>query len=298
MILQIQRFSLDDGPGIRTTVFFKGCNLHCLWCHNPESISPQVEIAFQRQRCTSCGACSAVCPNDAQICDERGRFLNRSACTACLSCVSLCPSEALSVYGQEMTTDKVMETILRDRPFYAKSGGGVTFSGGEPLLHPGSLLTLLQMSRDLDLHTAVDTAGNVPFEYFLTVQPYTNLFLFDIKAFDPGLHRRLTGVDNGRILKNLMQLGQLGARVWVRLPFIPNLNNDRAEIKAIAALLKDIPGVEKVELLPYHAYGESKYEFLGIDHNISQLPTPTRDEVLGVLNAYQAQGLPIECSTL
>jgi pyruvate formate lyase activating enzyme len=295
-ILQIQRFSLDDGPGIRTTVFFKGCNLRCLWCHNPESIHPQVEISFQRQRCINCGACAAACANGAQVCDECGRFLKRSACTACQSCVSVCPSGALSECGQEMTTDKVMETIMRDRPFYTKSGGGVTFSGGEPLLHPALLSKLLQMSRDLDLHTAVDTAGNVPFEYFLPVQPYTSLFLFDIKAFDPALHRRLTGVDNARILKNLRQLGKLGARLWVRLPFIPNLNNDRTEIIAIAALLKDIPAVEKVELIPYHAYGESKYEFLGIDRNISQLSVPTREEVLGVLSAYQGEGLSVECA--
>ena len=226
LILQIQRFSLDDGPGIRTTVFFKGCNLRCLWCHNPESIHPQVEVSFQRQRCTNCGACAATCAHGAQVCDESGRFLIRTACTGCLACVAACAAGALSIYGGEMSAAEVLEVVLRDRPFYAKSGGGVTFSGGEPLLQPVFLLELLQKSRALDLHTAVDTAGNVPFESLSAVQPYTNLFLYDIKAFDPALHRRLTGVDNARILQNLRRLGQLGARLWVRLPYVPNLNND------------------------------------------------------------------------
>ncbi len=298
LILQIQRFSLDDGPGIRTTVFFKGCNLRCLWCHNPESIHPQAEVSFQHQRCTNCGACAAACAYGAQVCDESGRFLIRTACTGCLACVAGCAAGALSSYGREMSAAEILELVLRDRPFYAKSGGGVTFSGGEPLLQPVLLLELLQKCRALNLHTAVDTAGNVPFESLSAVQPYTNLFLYDIKAFDPALHRRLTGVDNARILQNLRRLGQLGARLWVRLPYVANLNNDRTEIKAIAALLKDIPAVEKVELLPYHAYGESKYEYLGIARIAAQLSAPTREEVISVLNAYQAEGLTVECGVL
>ena len=298
LILQIQRFSLDDGPGIRTTVFFKGCNLRCLWCHNPESIHPQVEVSFQSQRCTNCGACAATCAHGAQICDESGRFLIRTACTGCLACVAGCVAGALSTYGSEMSAEEVLQVVLRDRPFYAKSGGGVTFSGGEPLLQPVYLLELLQKCQALNLHTAVDTAGSVPFESLAAVQPYTNLFLYDIKAFDPALHRRLTGVDNTRILQNLRQLGQLGARLWVRLPFVPGLNNDRSEINAIAALLKAIPTVEKVELLPYHAYGESKYEYLGLTRKTPQLTAPTREEVLRVLNAYQAEGLTVNCAVL
>jgi pyruvate formate lyase activating enzyme len=197
-----------------------------------------------------------------------------------------------------MSAAEVLAIVLRDRPFYAKSGGGVTFSGGEPLLQPIFLRELLQKSRALDLHTAVDTAGNVPFESLSAVQPYTNLFLYDIKAFDPALHRRLTGVDNARILQNLRRLGQLGARLWVRLPYVPNLNNDPTETKAIAALLKDIPTVEKVELLPYHAYGESKYEYLGITRKTPQLSAPTREEVQSVLLAYQAEGLTVDCAVL
>lgn len=298
LILQIQRFSLDDGPGIRTTVFFKGCNLRCLWCHNPESIHPQVEVSFQRQRCVKCGACAVTCVYGAQICDESGRFLIRTACTGCLACVAGCAAGALSIYGGEMSAAEVLALVLRDRPFYAKSGGGVTFSGGEPLLQPVLLLELLQKCRALDLHTAVDTAGNVPFESLSAVLPYTNLFLYDLKAFDPALHRRLTGVDNARILHNLRRLAQLDARLWVRLPYIPGLNHDLSEIKAIAALLKDIPAVEKVELLPYHAYGESKYEYLGVARMTPLLSAPTQEEVLSVLRAYQAEGLTVECATL
>ncbi len=299
LIFQIQHFSLDDGPGIRTTIFFKGCNLRCAWCHNPESIHPRVELAFKRQLCTHCGACAAVCPQGAQVCDDsRGRFLNRAACTLCLTCATACPSGALTWYGEEMTTNKLMETILIDQPFYAKSGGGVSFSGGEPLLQSDFLLEMLELCKAHNLHTAVDTAGNVPMESLLSVLPYTDLFLYDIKAFDPSLHRRCTGVDNTRILANLKRLGELGARLWVRLPYIPGFNDSPDEIGAIADLLRNIPAVEKVELLPYHAYGEAKYEHLDIDRGSDGLRAPTLPELLSIRDAYQVHGLRVECPTL
>ena len=295
LIFQIQRFSLDDGPGIRTTIFLKGCNLRCAWCHNPESIQPRVELAFQTSLCTRCGACAATCTHGAQVCGEEGRTLDRSACSACLSCAAVCPSGALSVYGQEMTSAQVMETILRDRPFYAKSGGGVTFSGGEPLLQPAFLLEMLQLCRANGLHTAVDTAGNVPVESLLSMLPYTGLFLYDIKAYHPDLHRRLTGVDNTRILANLQRLCAAGARVWVRLPYISGVNHGQAEISAIAGLLKELSAVEKVELLPYHSYGEAKYEHLDAVRSPLELRAPPHSELLAVIDTYQARGLRVEC---
>lgn len=298
VIFQIQRFSLDDGPGIRTTVFLKGCNLRCAWCHNPESIHSEKELSFQKRLCIRCGACVAACPHGAQICDERGRFLNWTACTNCLQCVAACPTGALSIFGQEMSASQVLETLLRDQPFYAKSGGGVTFSGGEPLLQVEFVLEMLKLCKANNLNTAVDTAGNVPLKNMLSVLPYTDLFLFDIKAYDPILHWRNTGIKNARILSNLRQLNKHQARIWVRLPYIPGVNDGQDEIKNIAVFLKGIECVEKVELLPYHAYGEGKRELIGAVSGAREQRTPTRSDLLNMLEAYKNQGLQLECPSL
>jgi glycyl-radical enzyme activating protein len=297
MMLQLQRFSLDDGPGIRTTVFFKGCNLRCVWCHNPESIHPYAEVAFAPDRCTRCGACAAICKHAAQICDAEGRRLDRAACLRCMGCVESCAAGALTLLGHEMDAAQVMKDVLRDRAFYDRSGGGVTFSGGEPMLQPAFLLELLIASKAQGLNTAVDTAGNVPFEDLFTVLPYTDLFLYDIKAFDPRVHRRCTGVDNQRILENLRRLGRSNACLWVRLPYVPGLNHDDTEIASISSLLKGIRGIARVELLPYHRYGESKYENLGLPYAYEGT-SPLDGGIRRVLAMYKEHGLAVECPTL
>lgn len=297
-IVNLQRFSLDDGPGIRTTVFFKGCNLRCVWCHNPESIHPNMELAFAQDRCTNCGACAAACRHAAQICNAEARSVDRAACIRCMDCVEACAAGALSTYGRIVDTAQLMKEVLRDRAFYEKSGGGVTFSGGEPMLQRSFLQEMLIAYKEQGLHTAVDTAGNVPFEDYLAILPYTDLFLYDIKAADPMLHKRCTGVDNGRIIENLQHLGKSGARIWVRLPYAPGLNNTDPEINAVSSILKDVPGIERIELLPYHRYGQSKYESLGLSYAYDGGPPPEEVDVLNVLAAYRANGLAVECSTV
>ena len=250
-IFDIERSSFVDGPGIRTTVFFKGCNLRCVWCHNPESQSAKPELAFFESRCTHCGKCKEKCPNAL------------TSCTLCGACATYCPTDARKIYGKEMNVDEVMEEILRDRAFYENSGGGVTFSGGECMLQIDFLEEILKQCKEQGIHTAVDTAGHVPYEYFERILPYTDLFLYDVKAFDSAVHQQYTGVGNERILENLQTLLALGAPIWVRIPTIPTVNASVEEMKKIKAFLDANGAPRKVELLPYHAMGEGKCTALG-----------------------------------
>jgi len=262
-LFDIERNAFADGPGIRTTVFFKGCNLRCAWCHNPESQKRERELAFFESRCTHCGKCQEKCPNHLE------------KCTLCGACTTYCPTDARKIYGKEMSVDEVMEEILRDRAFYESSGGGVTFSGGECMLQIDFLEEILKKCKENGIHTAVDTAGHVPYEYFERILPYTNLFLYDVKCFDSDTHKKYTGVGNERILENLGRLLQSGAHVWIRIPTIPTVNADEDEMSKIKAFL-DANGVpEKVELLPYHTMGEGKCLALGKE--LTTFPTPDAD---------------------
>ena len=250
-IFNIQRFSVNDGPGIRTTVFFKGCNLHCAWCHNPESQSPKAEMMFYKNRCAGCGKCKETCPNELKRCDLCGK------------CTFYCPNEAREICGKEYTAKELMHEILKDKAFYDNSNGGVTFSGGECMLQIDFLLQILKECKKAGLHTAIDTAGHVPFEHFERIIPYVDLFLYDVKCFDGEKHKLYTGVGNGLILENLKRLLNLGASVWVRIPIIPTVNDSDYEIRAIKKYLDLCPAPKKVEFIPYHAWGEQKYAALG-----------------------------------
>ncbi len=250
-VFDIQKCSFVDGPGIRTTVFFKGCNLRCAWCHNPESQNAAPELLYYRDKCTGCGKCREKCPNGLEKCDLCGR------------CEAYCAADARRVCGRVYTADEIEEAVLADKVFYENSGGGVTFSGGECLLYPDFLQEVLQRCKKNGIHTAVDTAGHVPFERFERVLPYTDLFLYDIKAMDPQTHRAYVGVDNALILQNLAGLLQRGAKVWIRVPLIAGVNDSEQEMRAIAAFLQQNGLPERVELLPYHALGESKAQALG-----------------------------------
>lgn len=251
VVFDIQRNSFVDGPGIRTTVFFKGCNLRCAWCHNPESQSGSREMLFYADKCTHCGKCRSVCPNGPET------------CTLCGRCALYCPADARRVCGDPLSAAEIFATLQKDRAYYENSGGGVTFSGGECMLQPALLLALLKMCREAGIHTAVDTAGNVDFALFEAVRPYTDLFLYDVKCMDSGVHRRYTGVGNERILDNLRRLLQSGASVFVRVPVIGGVNDTVEEMRAIRAFLAECGMPEKVELLPYHAMGAHKYAALG-----------------------------------
>ena len=248
-IFDIQRSSFVDGPGIRTTVFFKGCNLRCKWCHNPESQSFEKQMMFYKDKCTGCGKCREVCPNHLQSCDFCGK------------CELYCPAEARKICGREYTSDEVLAEVIKDKAFYDNSGGGVTFSGGECMLQLDFLREILEKCKSAGIHTAVDTAGNVPWESFEKILPFTDLFLYDIKAFGAELHRKGTGVSNELILENLKNLSGR-ADIIVRIPVIGGYNDNDEEIRQIADFLKQIK-IIKAELLPYHAMGEHKYTALG-----------------------------------
>ncbi len=260
VIFDVARASFVDGPGIRTTVFFKGCNLRCAWCHNPESQSPKAELLFYRNKCTGCGKCREKCPHNLESCD------------LCGECALYCPRDARELCGKEYTVDEILELLLKDRTFYESSGGGVTFSGGECMLQADFLEAVLRECKKNGIHTAVDTAGHVPFEKFEQVLPYTDLFLYDVKCFDSDRHRQYTGVGNELILKNLEALLQKGKSVWVRIPIIPSVNDTEEEMKRIKAMLDSFGGVEKIELLPYHALGEHKYAAIGRDAQTFSVP--------------------------
>ena len=267
-IFDIQRASFVDGPGIRTTVFFKGCNLRCAWCHNPESQSAKTEMLFYKNRCTGCGKCKEKCPNSLEKCDFCGK------------CVLFCPHDAREICGKEYTVDDVMREVLKDKAIYENSGGGVTFSGGECMLQIDFLEEVLKKCKEQGIHTAVDTAGHVPTEYFERILPHTDLFLYDIKCFDEEKHKKYTGVGNELILSNLKKLISLGAKIWIRIPVIPGVNDTLSEMKKIKSFIDSSGGVEKIELLPYHAMGEHKYSALGKEINKFTVPLDSTMETL------------------
>jgi len=263
MIFDVQRGSYVDGPGVRTTVFVKGCSLRCQWCHNPESHSAAQQRLWYASKCTHCGKCASKCKNSAISYDPAtgGLSLSKDRCTLCGRCALFCPVDAIAICGQQMDTDELLSIIEKERSIYDATGGGMTVTGGECMLQPDFLAELLQKCRESGIHTAVDTAGDVPFESFEKVLPHTDLFLYDIKCITPGLHRRFTGVDNERILDNYNRLRQAGACIHVRVPLMQEFNAGEEEFGKIAAFLKAYPP-QLTELLPYHAMGENKYRAL------------------------------------
>lgn len=260
-IFDIQRASYVDGPGIRTTVFFKGCNLRCAWCHNPESQSPKPQMLVYKNKCTGCGKCKEKCPN------------NLEKCELCGKCTLYCPHDAREICGKEYTVDEVIREILKDKAFYDNSDGGVTFSGGECMLQIDFLEEILKECKKNGIHTAVDTAGHVPFGCFERILPYTDLFLYDVKCFDSKKHKDYTGVSNELILSNLKRLLESGKNVWIRIPIIPTVNDTEEEMLTIKTFLSSCGMPEKVELLPYHAMGEHKYAAIGKEAQIFSTPS-------------------------
>ena len=259
MIFDIERNSYVDGPGIRTTVFFKGCNLRCAWCHNPESQSPKPQMLFYRDKCKGCGKCKAICPTPGH-------------CTLCGKCTFYCPADARKVCGKEYTVEEVLSEVLKDKAFYDNSGGGVTFSGGECMLQVDFLTEILKKCKENGIHTAVDTAGHVPFAFFEKVLPYTDLFLYDIKVMDPEKHKTYVGADNTLILENLKKLLNTGANIWIRIPVIGGINDSIEEMQKVKEFLTLWGKPQKVELLPYHAMGEHKYTALGKENRTFSVP--------------------------
>ena len=280
-IFDIQFFSIHDGPGIRTTVFFKGCPLNCRWCHNPESIKPDPEIGFSPAKCIGCGACVNECVHGAHRFEGEIHVYDRDVCRACGRCVSVCDTAALEMAGRRVSVREVIDEVLKDRAFYETSNGGITLSGGEPLWQAEFACAVLTAARDEGLHTCVDTSGHVPWNVLKNFPRLTDLFLYDIKCLDDELHSELTGVGSGLILDNLQRLDARGADILIRVPFIPDINVHEGFVEGLAKLYRAMKNCRGVEVLPYHELAQSKYERFGKPFLGQDVKSPT-DEVVGV----------------
>lgn len=292
-IFDIKPFAVHDGPGIRTTVFMKGCSLRCCWCHNPEAISSMPEVGFHPQRCIACEMCVEACRYDAQKSDADGRTFNRALCTACGACVEACPTDALVYHGRTMTVEEVMEEISKDAVYYRHSGGGVTVSGGEPLLQEAFVVALLEACREEGLHTAVDTCGQVQWQAFERVMALTDLFLYDVKHATADRHRELTGTANDRILENLRKLNDAGAPIEVRYPVVPDVNDDRACVEGIGKALEGMQSVQAIRLLAYHDLAGSKYASVGRASTLPGSASPTTEALRTVAGWLTPFGHPV-----
>lgn len=288
--LEFKRLAVHDGPGIRTTMFLKGCPLECRWCHNPESISPLPQIGYFEDKCLGCGECARVCEYH-RIKNGKHRF-NRAQCTACGKCVAVCPNGALVLYGKKISTEAAAAALLEDVEFYRQSGGGITLSGGEPLLQADFCAELLAIMKKKEIHTAVDTCGQVPWTAFAKVLPFTDLFLYDFKHPDAEIHRRDTGVGNAKIIANLMKLDRTGKAVEVRIPIIPGFNDDRDTAEKIASVLEKCKHLSGIRLLTYNPHAANKYYAVGKDFKMPRkTQAPQVKKVAEVLNNHRLRTL-------
>lgn len=280
-IVDVKRFAVHDGPGIRTTIFFKGCPLHCTWCHNPESISPSPQFGFIPDKCIGCGECRKVCPNERDT----------DKCVFCGKCAEACLGQALQFYGALRSSEELIATVLEDKLFYQTSGGGMTLSGGEPLLQPEFARELLELAKENGIHTAVDTCGHVGHRALDMVKPLTDIFLYDLKHTDPTAHRKLTGCDNRLILENLCALDDDGCKIEVRIPLIPTLNDSEDNLRASGELLASLKNLTLTRVLPYHDYARSKYRSLGMEDTMPHVELPDDESLNRAVDILRSYGV-------
>jgi pyruvate formate lyase activating enzyme len=276
----VQRFSTEDGPGIRTTVFFKGCPLRCAWCHNPEGLSPRPELVWYDVRCIGARDCLSACPVEALELTPEGMRIDRARCTACRACAEACPAGALEVIGREWTPEALFAEVNKDAVFFETSGGGVTLSGGEPMRQAEFVVALAGLCREAGLHVALDTCGAAPWEQYERILPLVGLVLYDLKIFDGERHRASTGVDNGLILENARRIAASGKPMWIRTPVIPGYTADAANVAAIGAFIASaLPTVERWDLLAYTNLGQPKYHRLDRPYRLEGVPLLARAEM-------------------
>lgn len=292
MIFNMQKFCLHDGPGIRTTVFFKGCNLRCRWCANPESQSMAIQLTLDRSKCAGCGACAAACPQNARTMEDGFPKGNAALCNCCGACLESCPNGAIALEGKSVSIEQVLAEVKKDKVFYDRSGGGVTLSGGEVLLQPAFAAELARNLREEGIHVAVETAGAVPEDVFSAMLEEVDYVMMDLKHYDPAAHRAGTGAGNEQVLANLRRLQKSGMPYLVRIPVIPGFNDSLADGAAFARLLRELE-VKQVQLLPFHRLGCHKYQLLGRAYDYADTPTVQRSELTQYSREFTRMGIEV-----
>ena len=293
LVFDIKKYSIHDGPGIRTTVFFKGCPLSCWWCHNPESQSSDLEMILHDNRCIRCGACVDTCPHQAITWIDGEPITDRAKCERCATCAESCYADARERVGREMTVEQVMAEIERDIAFYDESRGGVTFSGGEPLLQRDFLLALLQACRAKEIHTVVDTSGFAAWDTFERIRDCVDLFLYDLKLMDDAKHCEFTGVPNQPILQNLQKLSERGHNLSVRVPIVPGINDDDENIRQIGEFVSTLPHINGLDILPYHNIALDKYLNLGKPYRLFETRRPSDERLAEIARRLNQFGLGV-----
>ncbi|WP_343248630.1 glycyl-radical enzyme activating protein [Diplocloster hominis] len=291
-IFNIQRFSVQDGPGVRTLVFFKGCPLKCKWCCNPESRDPKPDILFHGTKCLECGRCIANCPNGAIRTETKAKVIDRQACTLCMECVKKCYAGALESVGEEKNAEEIMEEILKDQLIYENSHGGVTVSGGEPAMQADFAAAILKACKENGIHTAMETCGYAKYSEYEKLLPWLDLALFDLKHMDPDVHKKVTGVSNEQILDNMERLCRANVEVIARLPLIPGINTGKENIHKVGTFCQKLH-IAQAHMLPYHKLGVNKYESLGIAYPLPETGAVSDGELEEIQEILESYGLKI-----
>ena len=293
ILFDIKKYAIHDGPGIRTTVFLKGCPLSCPWCHNPEGLSIKPQLVYDTTRCILCKECIEACPEQAISLTPEGLVTDHLPCRQCGVCAEICPSEARELAGKKESVKRLVEIIEKDIPFYEESGGGVTFSGGEPLMQPEALLRLLKECGRLGIHRAVDTTGFADPDTLRKVATETDLFLFDLKFMDCTKHKKYTGVCNNKIISNLEMLAKEGSMIIIRIPLIPGINDDDENINKTGLFVSALPGVKTINLLPFHDFQKNKYLKFDIKYRAGNIRLPENSRVSGAVTKLEKFGLSV-----
>lgn len=293
LIFNLQKFCLHDGPGIRTTIFFKGCPLNCLWCHNPESKSYSKQFSFAGEKCSGCGQCEKVCSQEAVKIVDNMAFYEEEKCILCGKCIDVCPNNLREIVGREYTVDQLVNEIEKDRPFYEQSKGGVTLSGGEAMIQIDFVEQLITACKERGISVVVDTCGYAPFSNFLKIMDKVDLFLYDLKLTDPLLHKKYTGQDNQLILDNLRELAKRGAKINLRLPLIEGVNTELCHLEKILELARELK-ILTINLLPYHDIAKNKYERLKIEYPIEKFSCPSDEKMEEIKSILERAGFQVK----